>query len=854
MSGRDFGRYRLTAWAEEDARTVLLAEDTLLERQVGLLLVPEGVAADPARSERIRSEVERAASFVHPDVSTVYGLEEGAGRLFVTLEPPEGRTLTSLLAAGDLPLETALQMALSLLDVVAAAKEEGVVHGSLHPGDVRLHDDGSIAAGGFGLRELRLAVEAESPESAPWAAYRPPESAPGLLPDHRTDLFVLGRLVREMLAGAAAPADPVSGEAREVPAEAASGLEAALDRFLSEDPVQRPEPAELRPHLERLQRELLREPEPEPEESARRRLDTPARWGLLAVGVLLAVLVGWAVWRLLDRAPEPVEPVAVEEAAGGVVEQVDLAVTPFAASDDAAEAFLAEGFSREVTRLLERDRRVSVISADSAARAGAEAAGAREVARRLDVAHLLEGRFVWQREEDLSRAEVTVRLIRAGDGEIVWDETLEGFFGEVAGLQDRVALAVKRRLGAGSRPGGRPLTDSAGAYEAYLDGVGRAARAVSPEDLRAAVESFERAAVLDSGLFLAHARQVSAQIRLAAAVGAPEALAAARQALAAAREIAAADPDVRRAAAELELASGSPAVMVREELEPALAGLPGQPDVLHAMALIDRRQGLWEEATQRLAEARRRDPFDQRLASDLVQTLAWRRQFDEATKEAERLASLMPGAIEPVLLESDLLVRQRGAKEEARAVLERAAEAGRSDPRWQERMLRLDLYDGEYDSALGRLASLRLERAEELIRRAWIERHRGRDRRAAAAFERARDLLDNRLEADAENPWLSSLLAQAYAGTGGVHLADRMGRRAVSQLPVTHNAVAGVGLVERLARVYLLAGDTEHALDELAFLLEIPSPVTVAVLRLDPAWEPLRGDKRFQALLERFEP
>ena len=113
-------------------------------------------------------------------------------------------------------------------------------------------------------------------------------------------------------------------------------------------------------------------------------------------------------------------------------------------------------------------------------------------------------------------------------------------------------------------------------------------------------------------------------------------------------------------------------------------------------------------------------------------------------------------------------------------------------------------------------------------------------------------MLDGRLEADAENPWLSSLLAQAYAGTGGIHLADRMGRRAVSQLPVTRDAVAGIALVERLARVYLLTGDSEHALDELAFLLEIPSPITVAVVRLDPAWEPLRGDQRFQALLERF--
>ena len=746
MSGRDLGRYRLTASAEEGSREVLQAEDTLLERRLGVMLVPETAAADPARSARIRQEVERATSFVHPDVTTVYGLEEGGGRLFVTLEAPAGRSLASLLAAGALPFQTALQAALTLVDVVAAAKEEGVVHGSLHAGDLLLHDDGSVAVGGFGLRELRQAVAEEDPAGeSPWAAWRPPEAAPGLLPDHRADLFALAQLVREMLTSAQAPRDPVSGEARELPPAVAEDLQKTLDRLSSDDPAQRPPAAELRPRLEALQRELLREPEPEPELEDQHpvaRFDARARWALIAVGGLLVVLIGWAVLRGFGRAPEPAGPVAVEPGSADV-EGVDLAVLPFAGAADATEAFLAEGFSRELTRLLERNRRVSVIAADSAARAAADGARPGEIARRLGVVHLLEGRFVWQREADLSRAEVTLRLSRAGDGEVLWNETLEGFFGEITGLQDRIALGVARRLGAGSRPGGRPLTESPRAYEAYLEGIGRAARATAAEDLRAAAESFEQATVLDPGLLLAHVGQVGVQISLAEAGVGAEALQAARQALAAAREVDAANPAVRRAAGELELASGSPAVTVLAELEPALAGLPGQPDVLHAMALIDRRQGRWPEATERLEAARLRDPLDLRLVSDLVQTLAWRRRFDEAAEEVARLASLTPGAVEPAILESDLLLRQRGAREQARAVLEGVSEAGRSDPRWQRRMLRLDLYDGDYDAALERLPALGLERAEELVELGWIERYRGRDRRSAAAFERARDMLDN---------------------------------------------------------------------------------------------------------------
>ncbi|MFQ5350505.1 MAG: hypothetical protein ACE5EG_08700, partial [Thermoanaerobaculia bacterium] len=450
-----------------------------------------------------------------------------------------------------------------------------------------------------------------------------------------------------------------------------------------------------------------------------------------------------------------------------------------------------------------------MITADSAAAAAAAGVSA----DRLGAAHVLEGSFVWQRDADISRAEVTVWLSRASDGELLWSETLEGFFGEIPGLQGRVAAGVGRRLEAGARAPGRAVTDSQGAYEAYLEGIGRSAAAGEAEDLRSAVASFERAVLLDPGLHLAHTRQVHLQIALAAAEPAGEALAAARQALTAARRIGDGDPAVRRAAADLELAAGGDTAVVLEELNEALARLPGDSELLHHLALIDRRQSRWDEAIERLTTARRRDPLNLALATDLVRSLAWKRRFDEAAEQADALASLLPEALEPALLRVDLSLRSRGASREARAVLEALPESVRSDPRWQERMLRLDLYEGDYESALGRLPELGLEETEALIERAWIYRHMGRARRSAASFEKARDLLDDRLKTTPGDPALSARLGQAYAGTGGGRLGVRMGQRAVSQLPVTTDAVAGPELVERLARIYVLTGDSEHALD-----------------------------------------
>jgi serine/threonine-protein kinase len=854
MIGRTLGRYRLTdRIGDEGPGEVYRADDTVIERQVELWLLPAS-AVDPARLDRLRQEAERAAAFVHPNVATLYGLEEAEGRFFVTSQPMADRSLASLLREREIAPQDALEVAVALSDVLTAAQEAGVVHGGLRPADVKLAADGTIVVTGFGLGEWRRAAEAEMVESSPESSGLR-VAPPALPPDHRDDIFAFGRILEEMIPAG----DPAGGDGQ-LPEKAASGLRRLLRQCLSEDPAQRPRSAsELRRPLEELQLQLLREPEPEPEpgepESPESSLGVGARWGIAAAFLLLVLIVAWVVWPGSDRQEREVEAATEAEEEAPATGLVDLAVLPLASADGLEDRLLAAGFGQEVTRLLALENGLSVMAASSAALAVTGESTAAERGRRLGAAHLLEGSFAWQREAEMSRAEVALRLLRTSDGAVIWARTIEGFFGEIIELQDEVATLVARRLGVQGGGGSRSrLTGSLGAYTLYLEGVGRMATATGPAELRAAAASFEQAVILDPGLVLAHARLARLHVALHAAEPSGGHLAVARGIMAKARRLDADNAEVRRAAGELEMASGGDLALAREELTTALERLADDSELRRALALIDRQQGRWEEAIESLTAARRLDPGNLDLLTILVETLAWQRRFDAAAEHVERTRLLVPDAVEIGLLRADLLLHGRGAVQRARVVLEAMPERARSDPRWQERMLRLDLCEGRYESALARLPRLDRDEEETLVEEAWIHHHMGDAQLAAAGFERARDLLDDRLLAAPAEPRLSALLGQAYAGTGGARLGIRVGQRAVAQVPVTVDAVAGAVLVERLARTYVLAGDLEHALDELAFLLEVPSPVTVALLRLDPVWEPLRDRPRFQSLLEHYRP
>ena len=193
---------------------VYAAEDTVLHRRVALKVLRSEVADDAERRERFAREATAVAALNHPNIVTVYSLEEADGVRFITMELVDGRALSDLIPRGGMPLDQLLKIAIPLADAVGAAHQRGITHRDLKPGNVMVARDGRVKVLDFGLAKLRESevdatiVAATAPltmtakgQIVGTVAYMSPEQAEGGAVDHRADIFSLGIILFEMATG-----------------------------------------------------------------------------------------------------------------------------------------------------------------------------------------------------------------------------------------------------------------------------------------------------------------------------------------------------------------------------------------------------------------------------------------------------------------------------------------------------------------------------------------------------------------------------------------------------------------------------------------------------------------------------
>ena len=324
--GSRLGHYDVTALIGEGGMgQVWQATDTQLGRDVALKVLPEAFTSDPDRLARFEREAKVLASLNHPNIGSIYGLEEAEGVKALVLELVEGPTLADRIKQGAIPIDDALPIAKQIADALEAAHEQGVIHRDLKPANVKVKDDGTVKVLDFGLAKA-FQPEASGPSTSMsptisltaaatqmgmvigTAAYMSPEQAKGKAVDKRADVWAFGAVLFEMLTGrklfeagdvsetlaSVLLKDPdVSGMGSNVPL----GIRTLLRRCLVKDPNERMRDiGEARIGL----REAARAPVVEPVATSERP-DSVRRgswWPLVVTAVAAALIAGTAVWFL----------------------------------------------------------------------------------------------------------------------------------------------------------------------------------------------------------------------------------------------------------------------------------------------------------------------------------------------------------------------------------------------------------------------------------------------------------------------------------------------------------------------------------------------------------------------------
>jgi TolB-like protein len=849
--------------------TVYLATDLRHDRPVALKVLHPQLAASLG-PERFLREIKLAARLQHPHILTVLDSGDTAGRLWFTMPFIEGESLRDRLVRDkQLAVEDAVRIAREAADALDYAHRHGVIHRDIKPENILLSDGHALVAD-FGIARTLGGDEhlTETGMAIGTPAYMSPEQAAGERDlDARTDIYSLGTVLYELLAGEPPFTGPTAQAmaARRLSSEAPSvrqyrpavpeSVDRAVRKALARVPADRFASAgELARALAPTVTETAAVAAPATAVTSASQA-RPARHRsavLLGLGFLLGlgVLFGW-----LRRREAPAG------SAGGDVKR--LAVLPFDNLGAADDEYFADGVTDEIRGKLSSIPGLQVTASRSAAEYKKSGKDLATIARELGVDYLLVGKVRWEKSEaGRSRVRVSPELIQMSTGSTKWEQPFEANLTDVfqvqADVAGRVAQALDVALGAGAKEalGERP-TQNLAAYDAYLKGeeVSRSLNVGDPPTLRRAMVYYEQAVALDSNFIAAWAERARAYAVLYAnGVPEPGVAKTALESADRARALGPERPEGYLALAEYHRNVTTDGARALAQAQLGLKIAPTDVNLLVVAALAQQQLGRWEAASELLAKAQAVDPRSVVTGWRLTRSLLFRRRYDEAFAASERSLQIDPTHLG--LLESRAMIfAARGDLAGARAAAHRAPPA--VDPAEFVAYLAsyYDLFWLLDDSQRALLYQLKPavfddDRGSWGLALAGAYALQGDGARVRAYADSARAALEEQVRATPDNAQLHSLLGVALAYLGRKNDAIREGRRGVELSPISQNAFGGTYVLHQLVRTYILVGEPEQALDQLEVLLKIPYFLSPGWLRIDPAFDPLRKNARFQKLAE----
>jgi eukaryotic-like serine/threonine-protein kinase len=858
--------------------TVWLVRDLRHDRPVALKVLHPELSASLG-PERFQREIRLAARLQHPHILTVLDSGETESRLWFTMPFVEGESLRDRLRRErQLPVEDALRVAHEAAQALQYAHEHGVVHRDIKPENLLLTRDGNTLVADFGIaralsgeRDERLT---ETGLAVGTPAYMSPEQAAGDRGvDARTDVYSLAAVLYEMLAGE----PPYTGatiqalmvkrltepapSARATRPNVTDAVDQAIRKALS--PVAADRFGTMTQFAAALQAASATTgaatavtpasgATASAPAAAGRLSGRPRRVPLAATTLVLGILIGLGVlfaWRRGSHGAAGDGPAR-------------LAVLPFENLGDTADAYFAAGVSDAVRGKLTELAELRVIARGSSVQYAGSSKTPREIAAELGVQYLLTGTVRWAKEPGgASRVQVSPELVQVSDDGAAskWQQSFEAPLTDVFKLQADIAGQVTQAMrvalpGAAQERLAEAPTRNPAAYDAYLRAraATNSGASVAPADLRRAITHLEAAVRLDS-TFAEAWSDLSSRLSILYANSTPSPELG-RRALAAAERAAALDSNgVLGHQALANYYRSVPADHARAwtEFEAARKKAPGDPLILSGLGLVARSLGRYEEGLEYAQAAYALDPRSPNRAGNVGDILLRLRRPAEARAPTERALALAPGSL-GLVQQLAMIALSEGDLPGARRAIAQAGEVDRTelaaymsvyfDLGWvlpdstQQVVLGLgaDAFDGD-PAAVG-------------IVRAQLYHWRGNTAASRAWGDSAQRHFADQLRDSPDDPQRHVLrgLALAFAGRSAEAMTE--GERGVALLPISRDAENGAYFLHQLARIYLLAGKPEKAIDQLERLFATPYHLSPAWLRIDPELKALRGNPRFERL------
>jgi eukaryotic-like serine/threonine-protein kinase len=826
---------------------------------------------------RFRREAQAAASLDHPNILPIYEVSEcDDGLPFFSMKFAGGGSLLDAAPALRGEPRRAVALMAKVARAVQYAHGQGILHRDLKPGNILLDGRGEPLVSDFGLAKwldtsshlTRTLTIFGTP------GYIAPEQVNGssgkLGPTG--DVYSLGAILFDLLTGR----PPFLGEhalkviqqASEKPAPKLRTLMPGLDRdleticskCLEREPGARYRSAgDLAEDLELWLegRHIVARPVSPPARAWRWTRRNPVVAGMAALLLALGSTVGVMIWNGEMASPS---------AASGI------AVLPFESlSSDKENAFFADGVYDGVSTKLAKVANLKVISHNSVAKYRG-ARNTQEIGHALNVAYVLEGSV----RREAGRIHLNAQLIDTRTDAHVWAQEYDRDLNDVFTLQSEIAQKIADQLGAPVSSTEKtaiqePPTTDLVAYDAYLrakdliNGIAFSTRA--KEDLVQAVQLLDQAVARDPFFFLAYGELAGGHDRIyfLGFDHTDARLKLSETAIQSIRRLRPESGETHLAIAQHLYWAYQDYDRAREELASARLSLPNESRIPLLSGYIDRRQGHWEKSLEEMKQALELDPRNFSILQQISVTYQALHRYKEMAVTLDSALTIAPKDIPSRIQRAWVDLEWRADPKPLRATIETIlTENPSAAPVLVNHWLDLALRERDPQAADRALAAMPADGGgcyDDNIPfpNSWcqglVARFRGDEPAARAAFTSARKELAQIVRSQPNYAAALCALGVVDAALGNKEDAIREGERAVELMPVGKSAIDGAMLIHYLAAIYAWTGDKDRAIERLNETVKLPgSSLSYGRLRLNPLWDPLRGDPRFEAIVASLAP